>query len=971
MPQRQEVVNVILAQLLVKRGLLAAPEQILHGPIRASQMPDVLIDFQGLRLAIEAEFKSTPDAVKKAYNKAKRRVEDGISHLGVAVVYPSSLKRVSFARTAEALTDASIQYSVVTELSAPETQFHLFDEPDYQPQMITGSIDDLTESLRRSYDELVRDDTVRRASDLIETSIASVLQAIDAQPATTGRLAREIGIHNILEEHDVTQDQNVFSERQRIAINRIAALILENALIFQEVLSQHDQRVNPLERIRDSSEILSQLRNHWQYILEEINYHPIFYAARQILGCFSADARLERALQELIRAALRIVACRAALRHDLAGRIFHRLLEEAKYLGAYYTSVSAAVILLKLALRKDRFPCNWSSNEELQTFRIADLACGTGTLLMAASDTVVDNYVRDCIASGIRPDLTTFHQNLVANTLYGYDVLASAVHLTASTLSLRVAETPINITHLYRMPLGGLTQALGSLEFLDSNSIQATLFSASEQVTGPGPVEVATASIPLMDLCVMNPPFTRSVGGNLLFGNFPNAERQAMQRRLRRIVSSQRISANITAGLGAPFVALADKYIKTKGSIALVLPRALLSGVAWKKTRELIEKNYYVEYIVVSHQPGHWNFSENTSLSETLIVARKHSETIASQNQPRTVYINIWRQPKTSIEALSIASTIVSKTELPHIEELRAFQDLVLEGKKIGEITTVSWHEVKGNWSFPCSFAQGDLNKALYHLRKAELFLPNQGVCGNLDLTPLQSLGELGFDCRDIHDGFVLARGRTSYPAVWGQRLEQATTIMQRINNWLQPRRQCAEGRPLRDAHWLWQKASRILIRERFRLNTMSVTSIWLEHKVLANVWWTFSLRSSLKSVNAEKVLVLWLNSTLGMILLFGHRAETEGPWVKFKKPILNGMSVLDISHLTGEQLSKLAALFDELSSSNLKQMRFISNDPVRIAIDDAFSRTLNIPDVSPLRELLSNEPLICLTLKGVLPSSN
>jgi len=56
MASRQEVLNVILAQLLQERGLVAAPEEILRQPTKERRLPDVIIDFQGLRLAIEAEF---------------------------------------------------------------------------------------------------------------------------------------------------------------------------------------------------------------------------------------------------------------------------------------------------------------------------------------------------------------------------------------------------------------------------------------------------------------------------------------------------------------------------------------------------------------------------------------------------------------------------------------------------------------------------------------------------------------------------------------------------------------------------------------------------------------------------------------------------------------------------------------------------------------------------------------------------
>ena len=71
MASRQEVLNVLLAQLLQERGLVAAPEQILRHRTGETKLPDVLVDFQGLRLIIEAEFAGTAGAKEKAYLKAQ------------------------------------------------------------------------------------------------------------------------------------------------------------------------------------------------------------------------------------------------------------------------------------------------------------------------------------------------------------------------------------------------------------------------------------------------------------------------------------------------------------------------------------------------------------------------------------------------------------------------------------------------------------------------------------------------------------------------------------------------------------------------------------------------------------------------------------------------------------------------------------------------------------------------------------
>ena len=62
------------------------------------------------------------------------------------------------------------------------------------------------------------------------------------------------------------------------------------------------------------------------------------------------------------------------------------------------------------------------------------------------------------------------------------------------------------------------------------------------------------------------------------------------------------------------FVAVADRYVKEGGRLALVLPQAVASGVAWKPTRELFAEKYVMEVMVVSHDPQRWNFSDSTEL---------------------------------------------------------------------------------------------------------------------------------------------------------------------------------------------------------------------------------------------------------------------------------------------------------------------------------------------------------------------
>lgn len=71
MENRQEVLNVLLAQLLQEHGEVVAPEQVLQHPDGSIKLPDVLVDFQGLRLVIEAEIGKSKDKKDRAVKKPK------------------------------------------------------------------------------------------------------------------------------------------------------------------------------------------------------------------------------------------------------------------------------------------------------------------------------------------------------------------------------------------------------------------------------------------------------------------------------------------------------------------------------------------------------------------------------------------------------------------------------------------------------------------------------------------------------------------------------------------------------------------------------------------------------------------------------------------------------------------------------------------------------------------------------------
>ncbi|WLA79529.1 hypothetical protein [Bradyrhizobium elkanii] len=655
------------------------------------------------------------------------------------------------------------------------------------------------------------------------------------------------------------------------------------------------------------------------------------------------------------------------------GRIYHLLLLEAKYLGTYYTSVPAATLLLKLSLSINRWPdMNWSDTETLEKFRIADLSCGTGTLLMAASQALTDNFIKFQISNNEQVDdesLRDLHKLIIEEMLYGYDVLPSAVHLTASTLALLAPETCFQKMHLYSLPMGRMQSGqiyLGSIDYISSDTIRTQLDLMSP---GIGAEQVgaedyqSVAPLPALDLCVMNPPFVRSVGGNLLFGSLPD-QRGQMQAELQRRVRENDLSASSTAGLGSVFTAIGDRHIKPGGRIALVLPAAVLTGVAWKKTRDLINHGYDLEAVVASHDPERWNFSENTDLSEVLLIARKKDRQTTKKSAAlvhSTQFINLWRNPLTSAHSLALGEEITRGAPAPigSVDNLRhAISEIVVGSEKYGETLELPWSEVRtGPW-IGCAFAQTNLLRTAWMLKSGQLYNPGQNRLFKIPIKPLKSIASLGPDRRDIADGFVISTKKTRYPALIGHSAGHIRTMEIAPNKWLAPRTTAAAGRPARDVGLLWPRAGTVMIAERSRLNTQRALAVRMPEKGLSNVWWPVRLHKD--DERAEKVLALWLNSTLGIMTMVAHRVPTEGAWVQFKKPTIEELPILDVLSLSDSQLKRLAGAYDTLANEELNTIQNMADDPTRSGADDAFSKVLGLPSLEPLRSELAVEPVIC-----------
>lgn len=180
---REEVLNVVLAELLSQRGLLSIPESIRRAVgDRTRKLPDVTVaDLYGARIVIEGRIGTGSGVRDTLLQDASARVEQGISHICLAVLYPPALRTVRSLSDLQAdLARATLSVRVVSEANAGV--------------WVEATVDGLTDILRRSYDLLVSEDVVVGSVEALNEAIELASEIIARSPAIGERIRVLLGI---------------------------------------------------------------------------------------------------------------------------------------------------------------------------------------------------------------------------------------------------------------------------------------------------------------------------------------------------------------------------------------------------------------------------------------------------------------------------------------------------------------------------------------------------------------------------------------------------------------------------------------------------------------------------------------------------------------------------------------------------------------------------------------------------------
>ena len=908
---REETLNSYLALLLDQYDGISAIAENRSG----QQAIDITVTHESATDAIpifmEAKIGDSSSHRRSAARQARSRLHTEPRALAWGICYPAHLRdgSISARATQKALAKSKIAFAPVPRVDSNITWRE-------------GTVADLADTLLNTdlSQERVADAieyTVREAADMLfSAGCAPALANALALPKTAKELRSASLIASLM-----LSNAALLHHRLRL-VERVGHIVsLKEALSPPPIFGQEDKAPDTL-------------RDAWEAILC-IDYYPVFVPALAVLNALG-DGESREAVRKIGENALIFADELASLRFDHAGPLYHRLLATAQYDGSFYTNNVSALLLARLALNEG--VTDWRSADAIAGLKVIDPACGTGTLLMAAMHTMRDRHEH---VTQTQAETDPLHLALVEDVLHGFDINRHGIQLAACNLTLGNPSVDYSRMNLFTMQHGpqadGIARA-GSLEILATarNEMDlASLTSPLPTMDDLGAEHVESGTVPSesligkFDLVIMNPPFTRN---DIRNRQYDSRNRRAVQKREIQIAQFVRERGDELAfraidqtSIETFFAPLADTLLKGAGSsLAVVIPTTALTGASVSHKRRFLADRFQIETIITSHDPTCINFSENTGIHESLMIARRPGP----ERKP-TRFISLARMPQTPHEAILLS-------------------DLINKGKPLGDWGTQHqwpWPRIrKGDWS-AAQFYDGLLADAVHDL---------EALAG----TRLRAAGQLCYiepGGQRIRDAFLRdlpTDAPWTAPILW----DHPTDIQVSMN--AEPD-VIGAPKPNKEDYArnrLLGKASRLLIVNRLRTNTVRVAACYASEPLLGSAW--VPVRPIEPNLTFEHALCAWWNSTPGILTLLHCRAKALD-YPRYALDSLRSLLVPDPNHVN---LAPLSDAFAQTRSETLLPWPQMHECPVRAVLDQAAAQVLRIDGrtIADWRKRIAREPTVC-----------
>ena len=814
--------------------------------------------------------------------------------------------------------------------------------------------------------------------------LAALCEYAAAPPALVSRTANQVAanihsladyLHRTLPPGVAGAIAGILGQRQEMQGLRMACCIWLTSLRLHNLLAVGSEalRDNGLRSIAElqtaggGNILMSDLRTEWDKILA-INYGSIFNTARNALDDRIPDAVGSAAMSRLAGIAEYITTLRLGNRVDFAGELFPLLLDDREETAAHYTLPATAELLAQLAVAR-LTPGDWASEATVANLRVADLACGTGTLLRAAYHGIRRRHES---AGGNAENL---HRTMMEQSITGLDINALASHMTAAGLSTAEIATEYHTARIAAVAvLGGST---GSLELLETDQITDVTGQLARTATAnlaqPTIIPVPHHS---QDFVIQNPPYSRARGDRRMFDvtGIDEKQRRRSVKRLTHLRNNLRDAGDEMtdgqAGLGADFSALAGKKLKPGGVFATVLPLTAAHSESWEGFRRTIEREYQeITAIAFTAHEGAM-MSADTYMNEMLLVATRRAKDDTAEDS-RVICVNISAVPQSVTESYWYAKWIND------VRQAGGDNGVIHEsGRQIGSWTAIAPPSAGFPW-FAVGMQNHNLAAVASELIAAgRLYSPanRRTWQSSLPVTTLERIVDIGpthhlighvRGAREAIGAFTFDEISPdllpTYSALWAAEAETQTRLMVSPTH---------EGQPATDdeeqLRGMLDQRSDLFISRNLRLTSQALAAARTAQPALGSSTWTALLSSD---DDVKSALAIWLNSTLSLIVRTSYSQTTQPGRARLQIRGLYGLPVPDFAADSdaGERARAIVRQnIDELASLPLEPASYAFRDANRHRIDRVALEMLGLGDddaalaaVASLRDQWCHEPSV------------
>ncbi|MFX1516698.1 MAG: class I SAM-dependent DNA methyltransferase [Promethearchaeota archaeon] len=658
-----------------------------------------------------------------------------------------------------------------------------------------------------------------------------------------------------------------------------AAYLLITQLIFYQILSETQTDLPKIQTTHLNPDLLTKNFEKAQRITKNLFFKPNIAH----LVDNNTFKNLEDSIKEIINLKPEL------LQYEALASIFNTLipLSIRKPLGAYYSGSKAAELLSYFSITDP-------------SVRVFDPACGSGALLVAS-------YQRKRELTEIkRGDFTEAdHKRFLSLDITGIDIMPFAIHLSAIHLALQAPSCEFYQNRL----------AIHDSILLNPNSKLCQCFNFMKNNNKKSELS-QHLDLDLIDLVIMNPPFVRQENLRKI--------RPSYKDELQKSFGEYSSYINKKMNYYCYFLFLADKFLKSGGKIATVIPASFLRIDTTFKIRQWLLKKYNIQFIICQQDKP--NFSEDTSFREVILIATKNGPTtdveyIIIKDLEKTEsfeQISDWKIRKIPFDELSADNLFLHIATMREPNLLRIWQSISKQkglisidfflrstgaSLKRGIETSrgVKIQDVVINAEKSKYLRQTDIwiyeNETETHVNSInrvsnqKIWVPKKCLIPHLR----RMSGEKQLDISDKREYVIISPFSQFFDMDLNEKKQKS--ISKRSDNW---------------KTYVKDRKTNLMIARRFDVcatGTSLFSFFSKDKRAPPGVMWSVT---GLEDDDA-KILCLFFNSTFNFLQIFLNRVETRGGWMQLHEYVLNDLMVPNISDWTVERRKAFYQLFEEI----------------------------------------------------------